>query len=438
MVNINKTYKKAMDLYCDGRLDKALNYCDKVLNKDRSHSPTLNLKGLIYYIRGQLEEAKTLWKLSYKLNGDMVSKKYLDDSRHDEGDVYIFSQGVHLFNEFKVKDALKCFLKCESSHFNSINLWKYIAKCHMQLGQHNKAVKYIEDILTIDKHNPEALSLKKQLIELNFIPKETRVKFKKFMVVLGTSIVAVCIVLLIGIGIFKGYNKTHQWLQIKQEKKNEAINKDKTNLDNFQGNSEKIEGNSHKESESDEIKKEIEKNESSNIENESFNVSTLKSYVKAKDYENIIKYIEKYDIEGLSINDRNIAQNAVTLIKEKGVLSLYENGVSYIADKKYDNAIKNFTLVYKYSEGMYLNEHILFMMASSYEGLEDIENANKYYEIYVDKYEKNGSYIEQCLYSLAINNEGIDKEKSKKYAKILTNRFSKSEYNNSRIKAILK
>jgi len=77
-------------------------------------------------------------------------------------------------------------------------------------------------------------------------------------------------------------------------------------------------------------------------------------------------------------------------------------------------------------------------MASSYEGLEDIENANKYYEIYVDKYEKNGSYIEQCLYSLAINNEGIDKEKSKKYAKILTNRFSKSEYNNSRIKAILK
>ncbi len=87
---------------------------------------------------------------------------------------------------------------------------------------------------------------------------------------------------------------------------------------------------------------------------------------------------------------------------------------------------------------MYLNEHILFMMASSYEGLEDIENANKYYEIYVDKYEKNGSYIEQCLYSLAINNEGIDKEKSKKYAKILTNRFSKSEYNNSRIKAILK
>ena len=58
MVNINKLYKKAMDSYCDGNLDKALNYCDKVLRVDRSHSPTLNLKGLIYYVRGNLEEAK--------------------------------------------------------------------------------------------------------------------------------------------------------------------------------------------------------------------------------------------------------------------------------------------------------------------------------------------------------------------------------------------
>lgn len=431
MVNINKLYKKAMDFYCDGRLDKALNYCDKVLNIDRSHSPTLNLKGLIYYIRGELEEAKTFWKLSYKLNGDMVSKKYLDDSRRDEGDIYIFSQGVHLFNEVKVKDALRCFLKCESSHFNSINLWKYIAKCYMQLGQHNKAVKYIEDILTIDKHNLEALNLKKQLIELDFIPKETGVQFKKFAVVLGTSIVAVCIVALMGFGIFKGYSKVQHWLQSRQAEKSEEINKDKTNLDNFQGNSEKIEGNSIKEVEREESNEEKEKNES-------FDGSTLKSYIEAEDYENIIKYIEKYDIEGLNINDRNIAQNAVTLIEEKGVLSLYEKGVSYIEDKKYDNAIEIFTLVYKYSEGMYLNEHMIFMMASSYEGLEDIENANKYYEIYVDKYLKNGSYIEQCLYSLATNNEGIDKEKSKKYAEILTNGFSKSDYNNSRIESILK
>ncbi|HAK41780.1 MAG TPA: hypothetical protein DCM59_02395 [Clostridium sp.] len=67
-----------------------------------------------------------------------------------------------------------------------------------------------------------------------------------------------------------------------------------------------------------------------------------------------------------------------------------------------------------------------------------MENANKYYEIYVDKYLEKGSYIEQCLYSLAINNKEVDNKKSKKYAEILHNKFSESEYNNSRIKDILK
>lgn len=438
MVNINKLYKKAMDSYCDGNLGKALNYCDKVLRVDRSHSPTLNLKGLIYYIRGNLEEAKSLWKLSYKLNTDMVSKKYLEDSRHDEGDIYIFSQGVHLFNEVKVKEALKCFLKCESSDFNSINLRRYMAKCYMQLGEHNRAVKYVDDVLAVDKHNLEALKLKKQLIELGFIPKDTGLKFKKVTVILGTGVVVICIISLIGFGAVKGYSKAHQWLQSKNEEKKEEINKDKTSLDNFQGNSEKSEGNTTHDTESAQNKDEKEKGEDSGTKNESFDSNTLKSYIEATDYESIIKYIEKYDIDALNINDKNMAQNAVNLIKENGLLALYEKGTKYMKDKKYDSAIEIFNSAYKYSEGMYLNEHILFMMADSYDNLEDMENANKYYEIYVDKYLEKGSYIEQCLYSLAINNKEIYNKKSKKYAEILHNKFSESEYNNSRIKDILK
>ncbi len=429
MVNVNKFYKKAMDFYCDGKLDKALNYCNKVLRLDRSHSPTLNLKGLIYYIRGDLEEAKTFWKLSYKLNGDMVSKKYLEDSRQDEGDMYIFSQGVHLFNEIKVKDSLRCFLKCENSHFNSINLWCYMAKCYMQLGGHNKAVKYVEDVLSIDKHNSEALKLRRQLTELGFIHKDVRIKFKKVTVVLG----AMCVVSLIGFGIFKGYNKTHEWLQSKQEEKSKETNEDKTNLDNFQGNSEETDKDAIIEAENAQNK-----DDNSSNNNDSFDVDTLKSYTEAEDYENIIKYIEKYDIEALNINDKIIAQNAANLIKEKGILALYEKGIAYMQDKKDDSAIESFNLVYKYSEDMYLNEHILFMMAGSYEDLEDIESANKYYESYVDKYLEGVSYIQQCVYSLAINNEGIDKEKSRKYAEIVTNKFNESEYNNSRIQNILK
>ncbi|MFR1709112.1 MAG: tetratricopeptide repeat protein [Clostridium sp.] len=438
MINVNKIYKKAMDSYCDGKLDKALSYCDKILRLDRSHSPTLNLKGLIYYVRGDLEEARGVWKLSYKLNGDMVSKKYIEDSRQDEGDIYIFSQGVHLFNEVKIREALKCFLKCESSHFNSVNLWRYIAKCYMQLGQHNKAVKYVEDVLAIDRHNVEAIKLKKQLIELGFIPKDTGAKCKRVILISGISIVTICIILLIGFGAVKGYNKVQQWLQSNVEAKKEESSKDETNLDNFQGNSQKSEENTVNDTEETQDEGEKDKNKDLKDENEVFDANKLKSYIAAKDYKNIIGYIEKYDVGALNINNKTIIQNATNLIKEDGVLALYELGTNYMKDKKYDSAINTFNMIYKYSEGIYLNEHILFMMAGSYENLGDIESANKYYEIYVDKYLKEGSYIEQCLYSLATNNYGIDNEKAKKYAEILHNEFNKSEFNNSKIEKILK
>lgn len=438
MINVNKIYKKAMDSYCDGKLDKALSYCDKVLRLERSHSPTLNLKGLIYYVRGELEEARRVWKLSYKLNGDMVSKKYIEDSRRDEGDIYIFSQGVHLFNEVKTREALKCFLKCESSHFNSVNLWRYIAKCYMQLGQHNKAVKYVEDVLSVDKNNLEAIKLKKQLIELGFIPKDTGAKVKKVILISGISIVAICIIALIGFGAVKGYNIAQQWLQSKAEAKKEAGSKNETNLDNFQGNSQKSEENTLNSTEKAQNEDKKDETEDLKAENEVFDANTLKSYIADKDYKNIISYIEKYDVEALNINDKTIVQNAMNLIKEDGVLALYELGSKYMRDKKYDSAIDTFNMIYKYSEGIYLNEHILFMMAGSYENLGDIESANKYYEMYVDKYLNEGSYIEQCLYSLATNNDGIDNEKAKKYARILHDEFSKSEFNNSRIKEILK
>ena len=74
--------------------------------------------------------------------------------------------------------------------------------------------------------------------------------------------------------------------------------------------------------ESDQNKDEKEKGEDSSTKNESFDANTLKSYIEATDYENIIKYIEKYDIEALNINDKNMAQNAVNLIKEGWGISI--------------------------------------------------------------------------------------------------------------------
>jgi len=76
------------------------------------------------------------------------------------------------------------------------------------------------------------------------------------------------------------------------------------------------------------------------------------------------------------------------------------------------------------------------MIGYSYENLYDTENANKYYEIYVEEY-KSGDYIEQCVYNLATLNENVDKEKAKKYANLLVKEFPNSQFNNTRISKII-
>lgn len=425
MNNKNKLYKKAMNYYCDGKLEKSLYFCDKVLELERGHSPTLNLKGLIYYVQGNLEQAKFFWKLSYKLNGDMVSKKYLDDTKKDEIDLYVFKQGVALLNEYKVREALNCFLKCQGSHFNSINLWAYLAKCYMQLGEYKRSINYINDILSLDIKNQEALHIKSQLIELGVYEERPKARNSKSLILVP---MALLLMLLLGAGTYKGYGFVKNWLENKQRVEADNIGVQEPELDNFQGNIDENEDN-----------KEENKDEPHDDSKEvsTFNGETLNTYITSKNFEEIIKYVNQYKNDELSINNKSLIQGAIDLIVEDGVESIYNDAMELIQDKKYNEAIEKLGLAYQYSSGTYLNEHILFMMASAYDGLKNIETANRYYEIYVEEYLKEGSYIQQCLYSLAINNNEIDKEKSKKYAELLVEHYSDSEFNNSIIKDIV-
>ena len=423
---LNKLYKKAMDFYCEGKLEKSLCYCDKVLNMERGHAPTLNLKGLILYIKGNLDQAKYFWKLSYKLNGDMVSKKCIEDCRVDEQEQYIFNQGVILFNQIKIREALNCFLKCSKSDFNCLNLWCYIAKCYMQLGEYAKSEGYIDDVLKIDSKNLEARKLKTQLMELGVIDKKLR--FNSKIVIVPVACIIIC---LLALGGYKGYVTLNNYLS--ERKLAKQINSDKTseNVENFQGNT--LQSDENTGASDTEIVETVKEEENKR----KFEADILKEYINSSDYENIIKYINDFKNDELSINDKSVFLEGKNLVLQSGINSLYEEGMKLIDSKQYEEAIFKLKLIYEFDEETYLNEHILFMLGSSYEALGDIESADSYYEKYADKYLTSGSYIGQCLYSLAINNEGINDEKSKRYAQLLNSNYEKSDYNNSKIKDII-
>lgn len=425
MSKINKIYKKAMNNYCEGKLDKALVYCDKVLEVERGHAPTLNLKGLIFYIRGELEQAKFFWKLGYKLNGDMVSKKYLEDVRKDENDYFIYNQGVLLFNGMKVRESLNCFLKCEGSHFNCINLWTYMSKCYMQLGEYEKSIKYVQEAIKTDCKNAEAIKIENQLVELGIMEKRKKSKTKPVIITAG-----VVAALMIIFGVYKSVGYITAYKANKEAEKLNSISENK-----------EIPAETEKPAIQEESKTEPEEEQSKpeevQVATETFDAEKLKEYINNEEYENIIEYIEKFDGQSLGTNDKSVIESGKTLVLDKGVEKLYNDGSSYIESKDYNSAISKLSLAYKYSSGSYLNEHIVFMLASCYDNLGDVETSNKYYESYVDSYLKEGSYIEQCLYSLVVNNKGIDSDKSKKYAQILYDNYRQSDFNNSIVKEVL-
>ena len=121
-----KIYVKAMNKYNDGYIDKALALCEKSISLNITNAAALNLKGILYYLKGDLESAKKMWNINYKRNNDEVSKKYLRDSIKDKEKLQLYVNALELIKQFNISGALEILKQCENSHFNFINVNNHI------------------------------------------------------------------------------------------------------------------------------------------------------------------------------------------------------------------------------------------------------------------------------------------------------------------------
>ncbi|MDZ5034031.1 tetratricopeptide repeat protein, partial [Clostridium perfringens] len=112
------------------------------------------------------------------------------------------------------------------------------------------------------------------------------------------------------------------------------------------------------------------------------------------------------------------------------------NATNLFSQEKYNDAKVLLEKTIIYSEKSHLNDDILFLLASASEKIEKNEEAIKYFEQYIYKYE-NGNYIEEAYYKIALLYKEINIEKSKFYAQALVNKYQNSIYNNNIMKGIL-
>jgi len=405
---------KAMNYYYEGNFEKALIYCEKSLELGRGNSAALNLKGLLHYLKGDLEEARNQWKINYRLNNDDVARKYLEDSNRDKENLKLFNEGKAAFTQLKIKESLELFKNCEKSHFNFINLNNYLAQCYIKLGQYNNAEKHINEVLKTDKNNKIATETMKLMNDLGVIKYKKKYSNK---ILVGSSI---ALILLISLSIYTFIKVSYN--------KNNLIVED----NNKQNNEQKQELNVKEEKE--EEKNKVEENKK---EENKFPFEELKVHIDNSKYDDIIKILKDYKNSVLNNNEKQMYIKASNFINKEAIKVYYDKAEEFRNKGDYKNSIRELEKIYEFSEGNYLYEHIIYMLALSYEKESNITTSIKYYEIYANKF-KDGDYIENVVYNLAVLNEHTNIEQSKKYANEIINKFPYSQFNNSKIENILK
>lgn len=371
----NKGYERALNLYNNGRIEKAIETCEKEISRDLSNSKVLNLKGLLLYLKGDLEDAIALWKINKDYNNDDISSSYLKDIQNDFNKMELYKDAEELIQDLAIDEAIEILEVCSESDFNYININNSLAICYFRKGDDVKVKEYLEKVFKLDRYNEKAKIINKKL--------ESIYKYKNrketFLKVTIASLVVLSIMTIV---LLEKENMIN--LKLKPKDTNISINdieEDKETINNE--NNEIINENNKIIDENNEIKNE-----------------TVKD-----------------------LSNEEIKEN-------------YINATQYYGEGKFDAAKDLLEKTLNKSNTNHLDDDIIFLLASSYESLGNINKAIENFDKYILNYEK-GSYIQEVYYRAALLYKDIDIKKSKEYAnKILIN-YSNSIYNNNYVKEII-
>ncbi|MBN1044016.1 hypothetical protein DVW08_01285 [Clostridium botulinum] len=412
-------YDKAIKYYQNGDLSKSLKSCEESLSYSLKNPSILNLKGLILYQQGKLDEAITVWKINKDFNNDGIAQNYIHSAKEDEVRVELYELGERKLKELKIDEAIKIFKKCKESDFNCIKVDTALALCYQKKGEINKCIDYMNKVLVIDRNYKVANQIKSQLIDLKAYKKESN-NFVKSMVAL-VGVIFICGTVYIFKDNFKDINNDNNLSM-------ESINK----VEEDASNSEDVVTEDKKESEPK--TPDVTTNEQD--KKVLLDVNKLNEHFENGDVDNI--YYDLQNVNELDVSDeyKGLYRRCVNLLKTSGIEVFYEKGMEEFNIQNYEKANVEFSKAYDYCDGSYLNEHIMFYKAVTLEQLNNSDEAIKLYELYYEEYPK-GSYADNTLYNLSLILNNTDREKSIYYADKLRDEFSESIYFNETINQIL-
>ena len=406
MNNSMKNYNKAVEKFQVGNIDKALEYCEEAVALDINNKAALNLKGMILYLKGNLNAAQASWKVNVNINNDSIAKSYLENIKDDMLREKLYAKALQKIKSFNLEEAITLLESAKESDFNAINVYNALTYCYIKLGNKEKAKECIEKVISVERSNKVA----------NDYINELGLKGRGFSNIINKQValagsIAIGLVVIGGVLILS--NSTNFKKNTQSKKPQSVISKnDESNKDESKNNE-----------------------ESTIKDNEEEKQYSLKELVEKENYDGLIIAMEE-NRKSITEENQKDFELAKELLETKGVKYFYDEGLNEFKNGEFGKANKEFQKGFKYAKGSYLENHLNYMIAVSFEKLDDKENSIKYYSDY-EKNFKEGEYLEEVLYKLAILNKDRNISESKKYAEKLQYKFNDSIYNNNNIKSIL-
>jgi tetratricopeptide (TPR) repeat protein len=403
-----KYYKKAVEYYNEGYLDKALFFCEKSISNSLRSSAAVNLKGLLLYLKGELTEAEALWTLNYDYNKDQVAKKYLENLKMDKEYLDLYNKAQISIGEMDFKVALVHLEQCLKSDFNAIGVNNALCIVYIHMGRYEEAKACINKVLSIDKNDKISRENTKLLIEYKVINGKNRKKFAVISVVLLIAFVYMAVLML---------DKEKSPDIALNESNNTAINEEVLKAEE----KEPVQVEP-------EIKKEIK---------ELFPREQFISVIDEKDYEKLINLLTSSDLSALEDSEKELYIKGEKLMISEGVSYFYKKGRALHLENKYKEALEQYAKVERYAEEVHLYEDIVYMIGDCYQFLNNRDKAIEYYKKYLTL-NSDSDYDETVLYQLVLIYKDTDTSIAKKYAEEIVNKYQDSIYNNSVVQSVIK
>ncbi|WP_143316989.1 tetratricopeptide repeat protein [Clostridium sp. HBUAS56017] len=412
----DKDYMKAVRFYEEGELEKALKKCDESISNNLRNAATLNLKGLILYLKGDLEGAKAQWKINSEHNDDSLAKHYIHDSKSDIKRAQYYKVGESYLKQLRIEEAIAELEKCTESDFNSIKVNLALSICYLRKGDYARSSVYATKVLNVDRNNIGAKNIAKELKDVGGIKLEVskrNIWAKGLLFTVATVIIVGSIVA--GARIYlNSKNTSSESSETLVEKNQDTDNAQEENIDD---------------------KNETEEKGETKTEN-LVDFSVLESSVNNKDYEAIYNNIKNVNGNDLKGRDKTIYYKGIEILKNEGANFFYRKGSELYNKKALNEAKSEFSKGYEYGNGNYIYPHIVFFKAATDEELGNIDDAISGYEEFYNKF-KNETYMEETTYKLALLYKERDIDKSIAFAREIREKYPSSMYNNKAISNLL-